>query len=138
MTDTSDDSRLPDILESCYAALADGDEPNLDQLCQDAPWLRARVERMLTRERSLLSACIEDISPPRPKLPNLPEHIGDFTILEPIGVGGMSHVFRARQEPLGREVALKVLRDDLVARVAALNASSVRHEPTCVVLKLRL
>ena len=114
MTEDTFDSRLPDILESCYAALYDGQEPDLNVLCAEAPELRPRVESLLARERTLLQACVGDLAKERPKLPTLPERVGDFVILEPIGIGGMSHVFRARQEPLGREVALKVLRDDLV------------------------
>lgn len=115
MTDATNDSRLPDILEACYAALYDGDEPDLDALCREAPELRPHVERILARERNLLDACATDKDTDRPKLPTLPGRIGEFVILEPIGIGGMSHVFRARQEPLGREVALKILRDDLVS-----------------------
>lgn len=113
MSAPQDDSRLPDILEACYAALFDGEEPDLDALCAEAPELRERVERMLARERDLLDSCVAEVQAERPKIPALPERIGDFTIIEPIGIGGMSHVYRARQEPLGREVALKVLRDDL-------------------------
>lgn len=109
------DSRLPEILEACYGALYDGEEPDLDALCAEAPELRPQVERMLTRERHLLDACAAEVRNERPKLPSLPESIGDFIIIEPIGIGGMSHVYRARQESLGREVALKVLRDDLTA-----------------------
>jgi serine/threonine protein kinase len=109
------DAQLSEILEACYGALYDGKEPDLDALCAEAPELRPRVERMLARERGLLKACVADAQNERPKLPSLPERIGDFVIIELIGIGGMSHVYRARQEPLGREVALKVLRDDLTA-----------------------
>jgi serine/threonine protein kinase len=126
------DARLPDILEACYGALYDGEEPDLEALCKDAPELRSQVERMLGRERSLLEACVSEVKNERPKLPTVPDRIGEFVIIEPIGIGGMSHVYRARQEPLGREVALKVLRDDLVtnttgrlrfAREASITAS---------------
>ncbi|MGK0519138.1 MAG: serine/threonine protein kinase [Planctomycetota bacterium] len=115
MSAPSNDSRLPEILEACYGALYDGEEPDLDALCAEAPELRSKVERMLTRERELLGACAAEAQIERPKLPSLPERIGEFVIIEPIGIGGMSHVYRARQESLGREVALKVLRDDLTA-----------------------
>lgn len=115
MSDLPNDSRLPDILEACYGALYDGQEPDLDTLCAEAPELRPRVERMLARERQLLEACAAEAQHDRPRLPTVPDRIGEFVIIEPIGIGGMSHVYRARQESLGREVALKVLRDDLVA-----------------------
>jgi len=39
--------------------------------------------------------------------------LGPYTILSPIGAGGMGEVYRARDPRLGREVAVKVLPDGL-------------------------
>ncbi len=47
--------------------------------------------------------------PPAPVMAHYPERLGDYHLLERIGSGGMGTVFRARQESLGREVAVKIL-----------------------------
>jgi eukaryotic-like serine/threonine-protein kinase len=41
--------------------------------------------------------------------------LGPYEIEEPLGVGGMGEVYRARDTKLRREVAIKVIRPDLVA-----------------------
>ncbi|MBL9076132.1 MAG: serine/threonine protein kinase [Planctomycetes bacterium] len=116
----TDDPRLAGILEACYAALDAGAEPDLDRLCEAAPELRRRVARLLDRERSLWTSCrgSGDL-PPADRdadlLAAMPRRIGDYELLEPIGAGGMSRVYRARQAGLDREVALKVLRPEIVA-----------------------
>lgn len=47
--------------------------------------------------------------PPAPVMAHYPERLGDYHLLERIGSGGMGTVFRARQESLHREVAVKIL-----------------------------
>jgi serine/threonine protein kinase len=42
-----------------------------------------------------------------------PRRISSYTLLEPIGRGGMAAVYRARQETLDRIVAVKILSDNL-------------------------
>ena len=44
-----------------------------------------------------------------------PRRIASYTLLEPIGHGGMSVVYRARHEALDRTVAVKILSENLAA-----------------------
>src|SRR5262245_16415910 len=48
--------------------------------------------------------------------------LGPYEIIAPLGSGGMGEVYRARDTPLGREVAVKVLRD------VAIHDAEARHQ----------
>ena len=41
--------------------------------------------------------------------------MGSYEIIDPIGAGGMGEVFRARDTKLGRDVAIKVIRQELAS-----------------------
>src|SRR5512139_2969426 len=69
------------------------------------------------------------------------QRLGHFRILEKLGAGGMGEVYRARDEQLQRDVAVKVLPDadsgDQVARERLLRearaAASLNHPNICTI-----
>src|SRR5438477_8851237 len=65
---------------------------------------------------------------------NLPESIGKFQVLQPIGEGGMGRLYLGRDPDIGRLVAIKLLREgydnkELRERFSreAKSASALRH-----------
>ena len=72
------------------------------------------------------------------------ERLGHYRLLERIGAGGMGEVYRARDERLDREVAIKILppnvQDDLRARDRLLeearSASQLNHSHICTIYEV--
>src|ERR1700756_2796183 len=72
------------------------------------------------------------------------ERLGHYRLLEQIGAGGMGEVYRARDERLDRDVAIKILpfsiRDNLPARSRLLeearSASQLNHSHICTIYEV--
>jgi serine/threonine protein kinase/tetratricopeptide (TPR) repeat protein len=103
-----DHDRLEALLAEALAAFDDGGEAGLQAYLGAHPADRLGLERGLARCRQM--GLLGTAAPVR----DFPERLGEFHLLRRIGSGGMGVVYEADQESLGRRVALKVVRPELL------------------------
>lgn len=118
----------------------------LDQVCSGDRELRQEIESLLSYE-ALANDFMESSdsypsSEPPPRDPIQPgERIGPYTVFDALGSGGMGEVYRARDERLERDVALKFISHRFAEGAAALDrferearaASALNHPNICTV-----
>ncbi|MEM1449705.1 MAG: serine/threonine-protein kinase [Planctomycetota bacterium] len=80
----------------------------VEEACEAHP---ALANELRSRWSALRAAGL-DAMVPSTAAGDVPDRLGDFLILEPLGGGGMGIVYLAEQVSLGREVALKLMRPE--------------------------
>ncbi len=105
----TDRLRVGELIDEHESAQKSGRTLSAEQLCVDDMHLLAAVqvslEKLASVDRKLL----------RPVSSRVPERIGEFEVLEQIGIGGSGFVFRCQQQNPDRKVAVKLFKPSLAA-----------------------
>lgn len=105
---------LRDLVESCLERIEREGTSAIDEVCAENPDhaddIRRRVKSLV--EMGLLEEKGDGDPNGIAAVGEVPKQLGEFRMLERLGGGGMGEVYRAVQERLSREVAVKVVRPE--------------------------
>ncbi|MFO1054685.1 MAG: protein kinase [Planctomycetota bacterium] len=114
MTTDSEDAPPDDPVDAILDRLLDLPAAEarsaLDEVCSAQP---QHAERLRRRWSSLASLGLLPGDDSEASGQAIPERLGPFRLLERLGGGGMGVVYRARQDGLQRDVAVKVVRPEM-------------------------
>ena len=143
--------RIKEIFESAQGKTATERLEFLDEVCGDDKYIREEVEALLTADDSnadfldapayeFAAGMLSDEEPTVSEFAN-GHKVGRYTILCPLGAGGMGQIYLAQDEQLGRKIALKMItrafatdpRRVLRFQQEARAASALNHPNVCVI-----
>ncbi len=104
------DRDVKELIAECIALIEDKGLHALEDFCAGHPEHAALIR---SRVRVLLEAGMLE-SGARPAPESWPRVLGDFRLVQQLASGGMGVVFLAEQISVGRRVALKLVRPDLL------------------------